>query len=83
MQQSLLDHEMKYMGRNTLDPKNNNTLNQETFNPYAFQQGLSGQNGGAPRPPLPAGYGSSAPAYSPDVMAGMQGMFGVASKLSG
>lgn len=32
------------MGKNTLDPKNNNMLNPESFNPYATQAGMIGAN---------------------------------------
>ena len=42
MQQSLTDNELRYMGRNTLDPRNNNILNPTEFNPYGQQQGILG-----------------------------------------
>ena len=44
MQQSLTENELRYMGKNTLDPKNNNMLNPESFNPYATQAGMIGAN---------------------------------------
>ena len=84
MQQSLLENEMKHMGRNTLDPKNNNAMNPESFNPYALQAGLMGSGAGGmpPRPPI-GNYGGMGQSYNPDVMSSMQGVFGMTSKLSG
>lgn len=37
MQQSLTENELRYMGKNTLDPRNNATLNPQDYNPYSNQ----------------------------------------------
>ncbi len=53
MEQSLTDHEMRFIGRNSLDPGHNNSLQQHTHNPYAQQQGLFGLASHQPRAQLP------------------------------
>lgn len=42
MEQSLTEHELRHMGRNSLDPGNNNTMNRDEYNPYAQQLGVLG-----------------------------------------
>ena len=53
MEQSLTDHEMRFIGRNSLDPGNNNSLQQQGHNPYAQQAGMLGLASHQGRPNLP------------------------------
>jgi hypothetical protein len=47
MQNSLTDNELRHMGKNTLDPRNNSTLNPQDYNPYGQQASMIGGFGQA------------------------------------